>query len=33
MKGYQPKNDIKNKKLPKGDFGATYKKIKLLINN
>ena len=30
MNGYQPKNDIKNKKLPKGDFGSLYKKDKTI---
>ena len=30
MKGYQPKYDIKNKKLPKGDFGTPYKKDKTI---
>lgn len=30
MKGYQPKKDIKNKTLPKGDFGRPYEQNKFV---
>ena len=30
MKGYQSKKDIKNKTLPKGDFGRPYEQNKFV---